>query len=83
MTIKIKPETERLVQEEIQSGHFQSVDQLIVESVHAWREKQQTKPAGAEQRRKAVEQALAFARNKAISLGGIAIKDLIHEGHRL
>lgn len=30
MTIRVKPETERLVQEEIQSGHFQSVDDLIV-----------------------------------------------------
>jgi Arc/MetJ-type ribon-helix-helix transcriptional regulator len=84
MTIKIKPETERLVLEEIQSGHFQSVDQLIVESVHAWREKhQQTSQANSEQRRKAVEQALAFARDRAISLGGISIKDLIHEGHRM
>jgi Arc/MetJ-type ribon-helix-helix transcriptional regulator len=83
MTINIKPETERLVQEEIQSGHFQSVDQLIVEGVHAWREKHQTKQVGAEQRRKAVEQALAFAKNRAISLGGVSIKELIHEGHRL
>ncbi len=83
MTINIKPETERLVQEEIQSGHFQSVDQLIVEGVHAWREKHQTKKVGAEQRRKAVEQALAFAKNRAISLGGVSIKELIHEGHRL
>lgn len=83
MTINIKPETERLVQAEIQSGHFQSVDQLIVEGVHAWREKHQTKTLGAEQRRKAIEQALDFARNKAIPLDGVSIKELIHEGHRL
>ena len=83
MTINIKPETEQLVQAEIQSGHFQSVDQLIVEGVHAWREKYQAKTLGWEQRRKAVEQALAFARNKAIPLGGVSIKELIHEGHRL
>jgi len=83
MTINIKPETELLVQAEIQSGHFQSVDQLIIEGVHAWREKHQAKTLGVEQRREAVEQALAFARNKAIPLGGVSIKELIHKGHRL
>ncbi len=83
MTIKIKPETERLVQEELQRGHFQSVDQLIVEGVHALREKHPTNRPNAEQRLEAVEQALEFARNRAISLGGISIKDLIHEAHRV
>ena len=39
MTIQLKPETERIVQEELQNGHFQTVDDLIVESIHAWREK--------------------------------------------
>ncbi len=83
MTINLKPETERLVQEEIHSGHFHSVDELIVEGVRAWREKHRPQTADAEQRLKAVERALAFARNKAISLGGVSIKELIHEGHRL
>ena len=39
MTVELKPETERLVREEIQSGHFQSVDELIVQGVCALREK--------------------------------------------
>jgi Arc/MetJ-type ribon-helix-helix transcriptional regulator len=39
MTVELKPETERLVQEEIKSGHFHTVDDLIVQSVYAWREK--------------------------------------------
>ena len=66
MVIQIKPETEQLVQAEIQSGHFQSVDQLIVESVQAWREMHHASAPAAEQRRNAVEHALAFARNRAI-----------------
>ena len=41
MTVELKPETERLVQEEIKSGHFHTVDELIVQGVHAWREKHQ------------------------------------------
>jgi hypothetical protein len=38
MTIRLKPETEQLVKEELQSGHFRTVDELIVEGVHAWRQ---------------------------------------------
>ena len=44
MTIDIRPETEQLVREEIRNGHFQSVDDLILSGVRAWRE---THPASA------------------------------------
>jgi Arc/MetJ-type ribon-helix-helix transcriptional regulator len=37
--VQLKPETEQLVQEEIRSGHFDSVDELIVQGINAWREK--------------------------------------------
>ena len=39
MTVELKPETERLVKEELRSGHVQSVDELIVYGVEALREK--------------------------------------------
>lgn len=39
MNIEITSETERVVREELQSGHFQSVDELILSGVYAWREK--------------------------------------------
>lgn len=45
MPIELKPETERLVEEEIRNGHFHSVDELIVEVVHAWREKRSVEPS--------------------------------------
>jgi Arc/MetJ-type ribon-helix-helix transcriptional regulator len=37
--VQLKPETEQLVREEIRSGHFHSVDELIVQGINAWREK--------------------------------------------
>ena len=37
MAIRLKPETEELVRKEIQSGHFESVDDLITKGVEAWR----------------------------------------------
>jgi len=51
MTVELKPETERLAQEEIQSGHFQSVDELIVQGVHALREKLKPTPLTAAPRK--------------------------------
>ena len=45
MTVELKPETERLVQEELRSGHVQSVDDLIVHGVRALREKSRVVPA--------------------------------------
>jgi Arc/MetJ-type ribon-helix-helix transcriptional regulator len=39
MIVKLQPETERLVMEEIQGGRFQALDELIVQGVRALREK--------------------------------------------
>jgi len=39
MIVELKPETERLVQEEIQRGNVHSVDELIVQGGYAMREK--------------------------------------------
>ena len=50
--MELKPETERLVQEEIQRGHFHSVDELIVQGVHAWREKHHAEPPQTKPRKK-------------------------------
>ena len=51
MTVELKPETERLVQEEIRSGHFHSVDELIVQGVYALRERHRVeRPAASAQK---------------------------------
>ncbi len=42
MNIDITPETARVVREELQSGHFRSLDDLILSGVRAWHEKNQT-----------------------------------------
>ena len=52
MTVTLNPETEQLVTEELQSGHFRSVDELIVEGVHAWREKQNQNASAISQKPK-------------------------------
>lgn len=39
MQIEIAPETERLVRDEINSGHFRSVDEMIKAAAETWRER--------------------------------------------
>jgi hypothetical protein len=43
--VELKPETERLVREELQSGRVRTADELIVQGVHALREKSKSVPA--------------------------------------
>src|ERR1039457_6827432 len=61
MTINLKPETERLVQEELQNGHFRTVDEMIVEGVQARREGKQL---SREVRRKTRAEARAHIREQ-------------------
>jgi hypothetical protein len=58
MTIEIRePELERLVEEELRNGHFNSMDDLLTEALHALREKQAHMP-GTVQPRKNLAQFL-------------------------
>ena len=52
MTVELKPETERLVQEEIRRGRFRSVDEVIEQAVYALREKSTVTPAPPRKPRK-------------------------------
>jgi Arc/MetJ-type ribon-helix-helix transcriptional regulator len=56
MTVELKPETERLVQEEIQKGRAHSVDELIVRGVRALQDEQ---TAVAERPRKSLYELLS------------------------
>jgi hypothetical protein len=82
MTIQLKPETERLVQEELKSGHFHSIDEIILQGIRSRRGSERVE-GGEPERRQAVERALDFAKHRAVPLNGISIKELLHEGHRL
>ncbi len=50
--MELKPETEQLVQEEIQRGHVHSVDELIVYGVQAVREKLRVEPSESKPRKR-------------------------------
>ena len=80
MTIHLRPETERLVHEELQNGHFRSVDEMIAEGIRARRE---GKPLSREAARKTPAEAVAHIRQLRHGNrlpAGVTIKDLINEG---
>jgi Arc/MetJ-type ribon-helix-helix transcriptional regulator len=55
MTIQLKPEQERIIQEEIRSGHFRSPDEVLDHALAALREKSdsaQSAPASPKARKK-------------------------------
>jgi Arc/MetJ-type ribon-helix-helix transcriptional regulator len=76
MKITLTPEQRRIVGEEIRSGHGSTADEVLDYALRALRQKRQS-------RREAVRRVREFRQKHQLSLGGIRIKDLIHEGHRL
>ena len=85
MTLRVTPETERLVQGEIQSGHFTSVDDLIVQGVRAWRERSQAESlldAPPEVRRRAVERIRELRKGVRMERDDMTLREFAHLGHR-
>ena len=85
MNIKLTPEQEQLVEEVLNSGKFESVDEVIDQALRSLKHHP---PASASSvsngpDKEAVRQMLEFADRNRTRLNGTSIKDLIHEGHRL
>ena len=85
MTIYLTPEQEKIVKEELESGHFRTPEELISQALQALRA---TAPSSGKSgnngsRREAVREMMEFVEKNRISLQGISVKELIHEGHRL
>ena len=85
MNITLTPEQERIVRDELKSGHFRTAEDVISHALEALREKEQASPSlganGAQ--REAVPEMLAFVEKNRVRLEGVSVKELIHEGHRL
>ena len=80
MIIELKPETERIVREELQNGHFQSVEEIIMRGVQARRD-----AAGSSDKGTRKTPAEAVARIRELRVGNrlpadTTVRDLINEG---
>jgi putative addiction module CopG family antidote len=79
--IHLSPETERLVEQEIASGRFRSVDEIIEQGLRA-------RSAEAEsdrwkRHRQAIERTRPFITDDPIRLSGISFQEVVDEGRRL
>ena len=80
VTIALKPEQERIIQEQMVSGRFQSVEEVVdtALSTLAHQEDDQLK-SGDE----AVRRMIDFAETQSVKLPpGEKLKDFVHEGHQ-
>ena len=50
MTIKLKPEQERIIQAEIESGHFRSPDEVLDHALAALREKEHNRKRASQRK---------------------------------
>jgi putative addiction module CopG family antidote len=83
MNINLTPEQEKIVSDELKSGHFRSVEELIGQALQALREKEQSAGTAVPNHIEAVREMLSFVESNHTRLAGVSVKELIHEGHRL
>lgn len=82
MHVNLTPEQERLVQDELRSGLYASVEEVIAEALKALHGRERSTEPTADERA-AVREMLEFARKSSVRLDGVSVRELIHEGHKL
>ena len=85
MNVKLTPEHEKIIKEELESGHFRSIEELMGKALQVLREKElalSTPPSNGWQQ-EAVREMVDFVEKNRVRLDGVSVKQLIHEGHRL
>jgi putative addiction module CopG family antidote len=85
INVKLTPEQEKIIREELNSGRFRSIDEVISEALQVLREKDQFSAAVASNgaQREAVLEMLAFVEKNRVRLKGVSVKQLIHEDQSL
>ncbi len=85
MNIDLTPEQEQIVKDELKTGHFRSVEDVIGGALRALREKEQISGAIASNgvQGDAVREMLAFVEKNRVRLEDVSVKELIHQGRRL
>ena len=85
MNIRLTPEQERMVRDELKSRRFRTAEDVIGAALQSLRESEASADAAASNgaQREAVRNMLSFVEKNSVRLEGVSVKELIHEGHRL
>lgn len=76
--VRLKPEIEAALSAEAQARGI-ALDRYVEEIVES---RTAVGSEGRDQRRRAVEAMMQFARKQRVQAGGQSIKDMLHEGHK-
>ena len=80
MTIILKPDTERLINEELKRGHYKDAEEVIQRALETLHATHQVSPSPVQECQEAATRIREL--RKGVTLGGLKIQDLIHEGHK-
>jgi Arc/MetJ-type ribon-helix-helix transcriptional regulator len=79
VTVELKPEQERIIQQQLASGQFKSVDEVLATALSKLPEIVDNDLDTGD----AVRRVIEFAEKRFVKLPpGETIGDLVHEGHR-
>jgi Arc/MetJ-type ribon-helix-helix transcriptional regulator len=80
LTLNLDPYGEELVAAYLRTGRYRSPEEVVTRALETLGGKEQP----ATQRNRTPAEAIAHIREsrKGVKLGGLEIRDLIHEGHR-
>ena len=81
MDIHLDSRCEYLIQQQLRSGRYQSVEQVVISALEALNQNEQAPQS--DERKRAVQDMLEFAGRHGFTLGAeVRIRDLIHQGHK-
>ncbi|MGH9444896.1 MAG: hypothetical protein ACRD3O_04100 [Terriglobia bacterium] len=82
-TIRLTPQSEKLLEEQLTRGSFNSPEEVIERALETLAERESTRPGRAPSSKKPAEAVADIMEiQKRNRLGGLKIEDLIHEGHK-
>jgi Arc/MetJ-type ribon-helix-helix transcriptional regulator len=82
MTVELKPEQERIIREQLATGRYRSVDEVLSTALAGLPHDSRFDP---EHRREAVRRMMEFTERRKLgpSLGEPVTRKFLHEGHRI
>lgn len=80
MTIELKPDMQRIVEEQLATGLYKSVDEVLSTALANLPHDRRFDP---QTRREAVQRMLEFGERRNLSLGEPVTRQFLHEGHRI
>jgi len=80
VTIDLKPEQEQIIREQLATGRYGSVEEVLDTALASL---PQDRGFDREHRREAVRRMIEFGERHKLSLGEPATRQLLHEGHRI